>query len=244
MPLPERRMVHAHLLVDAGAASEPEEQGGIAALTAQMLVTGTRRLDAAAFAEATERLGIEISSESGWDSARAAFATLDRHLAPALHLLAEMVMQPRFDAGEFDRLRAERLNDILQGRADPGRLADELFLRNVYAASTPYRRPSGGVPETVGQLAVDDVRAFHARAWAPSAAHLVIAGGIATDAALRLAEVEFGAWSGTTAGHQAIDARPAAGRRIVLVDRPEAGSLHVVATPVHQREAGLDRSDL
>ena len=52
----------------------------MAALTAQLMVTGTRRLDASAFAEATERLGIEVSSESIWDSARAGFQALPQYL--------------------------------------------------------------------------------------------------------------------------------------------------------------------
>ena len=51
-------------------------RAGIAALTAQLLVTGTQRLDAATFAETTERLGIEVGSESSWDSARAGFTAL------------------------------------------------------------------------------------------------------------------------------------------------------------------------
>ena len=74
--VPGAAVVNVHLLVDAGAAAEDEAHGGVAALTAQLLVTGTARLDASAFAEATEMLGIEVSSESSWDSARAAFQSL------------------------------------------------------------------------------------------------------------------------------------------------------------------------
>ena len=154
-------LVNVHLLVDAGAAAEEEEAGGIAALTAQLLVTGTRRLDASAYAEATERLGIEVSSESSWDSARGAFQSLPQHLDAGLALLAEMIREPRFDAGEFERLKAERLADILQARAEPGRLADEMFLLHAYAADTPYRRLSAGSPETVQTLSREDVVAFH-----------------------------------------------------------------------------------
>ena len=80
VPLPERELVSVQLLTDAGAAAEDEPQGGIASLTAQALVTGTQRLDAAAFAEAAEALGIDVGSESSWDSARASFSALAEHL--------------------------------------------------------------------------------------------------------------------------------------------------------------------
>ena len=161
VPVTGSSLVNVHLLLDAGAAAEDEAHGGVAALTAQLMVTGTRRLDASAFAEATERLGIEVSSESSWDSARAAFQALPQHMDAGLALLGEMIQEPRFDPGEFERLKAERLADILQARAEPGRLADEHFLRNAYDADTPYRRLAAGTPETVEPLVRDDVVGFH-----------------------------------------------------------------------------------
>jgi zinc protease len=236
VPIPERGMVQAHLLVDAGASSEPEERAGIAALTAQLLVTGTQRLDAAAFAEATERLGIEVSSESSWDSARAGFSALADQVEAGLDLLAEMVLTPRLDGGEFVRLRGERLNDILQARAEPGRLADEMFVRHVYAAGVPYARPSGGVPETVEPLTVEDARRFHAAAWKPASAHLILAGAIDAEGAIAAAERTFGSWTGDAPGHREVDPRPAGGRRVVIVDRP--GS---VQSELRIGHIGIDR---
>ena len=220
VPLPGRGLVNVHLLVDAGAAAETEEQAGVAALTAQLLVTGTRRLDAAGFAAATERLGIEVSSESSWDSARAAFQSLPQHTDEGLGLLSEMVREPRFEPDEFERLKAERLADILQSRADPGRLAEETFLRQLYAPSVPYGRVSAGTPESVGSLTLDAVRAFHARHWGAGSSHLIIAGGFDPDVALRAAETHLGRWSGRGPGHRTIEVRPAGGRRVVIVDRP------------------------
>jgi predicted Zn-dependent peptidase len=220
VPVPSATVVNVHLLVDAGAAAEDEAQGGVAALTAQLLVTGTRRLDAGAFAEATERLGIEVSSESSWDSARAAFQSLPQHADDGIALLAEMVREPRLDAGEFDRLKAERLADILQARADPGRLADEMFLRHVFDATTPYRRLSAGTPETVGALSVGDVHDFQATHWGPGTAHLIVAGPVDPDEVQEAAVRHLGDWSGSGPGHRTIAPVAGGARRVMIVDRP------------------------
>ncbi len=220
VPLADRGLVNVHLRVDAGAAAEPEERAGVAALTAQLLVTGTRRLDAAAFAAATERLGIEVSSESSWDSARAAFQTLPEHVDEGLALLAEMVSEPRLDGDEFERLKGERLADILQARADAGRLADEMFLRTLYADGVPYARLSAGSPESVGALTVDHVRDFHGGHWGAGTAHLIIAGGFDPATAMRSVEQHLGGWAGGGPGHRTIDVRAGGGRRVVIVDRP------------------------
>jgi zinc protease len=238
VPIPDRELVSVHLLTDAGAASEDEERAGIAALTAQLLVTGTQRLDAAGFAETTERLGIEVGSESSWDSARAGFTALGSKLDDGLALLAEMLRAPRLDAGEFDRLKAERLNDILQARADPGRLADESFLREVFADDIPYGRLSAGTPETVEPLTVEDARVFHATHYAPNVADLVIAGAIAPDIAVAAAERHLGDWGGTAPEHRSFEPAARGGRRIVVVDRP--GS---VQSELRVGHLGIDRSD-
>jgi len=220
VPLPDRELVNVHLVVDAGAAAEDESRAGVGALTAQLLVTGTRTLDAAAFAETTERLGIEMSSESSWDSARAAFQALPRFLEDGLQLLSDMVREPRLDPAEFERLKAERLTDILQARADPGRLADERFLHHLYDAGTPYHRLSAGTPETIAPLTLDDVRTHHRAHFLPGRAHLIVAGAFDTNAVLRAARERLGDWEGTGPGHREIEPRAAAGRRLVLVDRP------------------------
>lgn len=238
VPLPDRELVSVHLLTDAGAATEDEAQAGVAALTAQLLVTGTRRLDAAAFAETTERLGIDVGSESSWDSARAGFSALGQHLEAGLDLLVEMLTEPRLDEGEFDRIRAERLNDILQARAEPGRLADERFLGEVYAAGVPYGRLSAGSPETVESLSVADVRAFHATRYAPNVADIVIAGAFDPDTALAAVERRLGTWTGSGPGHRTLEPAQRGGRRIVLVDRP--GS---VQSELRVGHLGINRHD-
>jgi predicted Zn-dependent peptidase len=236
VPLAGATMVNVHLLVDAGAASEDEEHGGVAALTAHLLVTGTQRLDASAFAEATERLGIEVSSESSWDSARAAFQSLPEHMEDGIELLAEMVREPRLDPAEFERLKAERLAEILQSRADPGRLADEMFLRHLFDPGTPYRRLSAGTPETVGGLTLDDVRSFHATNWAPEGAHLIVAGSIDPEAVMRAGQMRLGDWSGRGPGYRTLQPATAGGRRAVIVDRP--GS---VQSEIRIGHLGIDR---
>ncbi len=236
VPLPERELVSIHLMTDAGAATEEEARAGIAALTAQLLVTGTERLDAASFAETTERLGIEVSSESSWDSARAGFTALGSKLDDGLALLAEMIRSPRLDEREFDRLKGERLNDILQARADPGRLADESFLREVYAADVPYGRLSAGTPESIGELDVAAARDFHASRYAPNVADIVIAGAIEPDTARATIERHLGDWPGQGAGHRTFEPRQRGGRRVVLVDRP--GS---VQSELRIGHVGIDR---
>ena len=142
--LPGRPLVGAALLVRRGAVDEPPEYGGATILAARALTEGTGRYDAVELVEAAERLGASLHAEASWDAMSAAVDVPAERLEAALELLAEVIHRPTFPAREVDRLRDERLNDLLQARADPRRRADEVFTDTIYTAETPYHRPAGG----------------------------------------------------------------------------------------------------
>lgn len=150
--LPGRPLVTASLTLPMGAVDEPAAIGGATVLAARSVTEGTRRHDALALVEAAERLGASLRAEAGWD---ATFVSVDvpaERLAPALELLAEVVREPAFPPHEVERLRDQRLNDLLQARADPARRADEAYLATIYDPASPYARPAGGLRDTVAGI--------------------------------------------------------------------------------------------
>ena len=157
-PMPGRELVSASLAVRSGAADEPAALGGATVLAARALTEGTEVRDAIALNEAAERLGASIHAEAGWDATSAGLDVPASRLAPALELLAEVVRRPSFPASEVERLRDERLTDLLQAKADPRRRADEAYVSTIYAPSSPYHRPAGGTAETVATLTAAELR--------------------------------------------------------------------------------------
>src|SRR5207248_10243766 len=130
--LPGRRVGSARLIMEGGIAREPAGRAGVATLTARTLTEGTESLDAAAFADAVERLGADVSIDAGWDSLQGSVAVPVSRLEPALGLLADAVLHPTFLPEEVARLRSERLNDIKQEYADPNQRAQIAFLPTIY----------------------------------------------------------------------------------------------------------------
>jgi predicted Zn-dependent peptidase len=123
--LPGRPLISASIVLPVGAADEPDAVGGSAVLAARALTEGTERYDALGLTEATERLGASLHAEAGWDATSVSLDVPASRLEPALELLAEVLLRPTFPAEEVERLRDERLNDLLQAQADPRRRADE-----------------------------------------------------------------------------------------------------------------------
>lgn len=174
--LPGRYLVTASLSLPMGAVDEPAELGGVTVLAARSLTEGTLRRDAIALVEEAERLGASLRSEAGWDATVVGVDVPVERLAPALALLAEVVREPAFPPREVERLRDQRLNDLLQAKADPGRRAEEAYIATIYDPATPYARPAGGARETVAGL--DDGAAGAAyRSWAGFDRCALVVGG-------------------------------------------------------------------
>jgi zinc protease len=238
--LPGRPLVSASVVVVGGAAEEPAEKAGAMVLAARALTEGTDRYDAIALVEAAERLGASLHAEAGWDALSVSVDVPSDRLAPALELVADVLLTPRFPASEVERLRDERLNDLLQAKADPRRRVEEAFVGTIYASESPYHRPSGGTRETVEGLTPDDLRAVYERTLQPARSTLIVGGDLGRLDVLAEAERLFGAWDGGDAGDRApatVDDRASTvGRQVRVVHRP--GS---VQTEIRIGHRGLPR---
>jgi predicted Zn-dependent peptidase len=237
--LPGRLLVEASLVIVGGASDEAPERAGATVLMARALTEGTEHYSAIEFVEATERLGASLHAEAGWDALSVSADVPVEHLAATLDLVAEVFARPTFPAGEVERLRDERLNDLLQARADPRRRAEEAFIETIYASGSPYRRPAGGIRETVEQLDATAARAELARRFDPARMSLVVGGdltGLDVDA---LAGARFGGWLAEPAAlpPATVDASAASSeRRIRIIHRPAA-----VQTEIRVGHPGLPR---
>jgi zinc protease len=220
-PMAGRELVAASLAIRSGAADEPDAIGGAMVLAARGLTEGTEVRDAIALTEAFERLGASMHAEAGWDAVSAGLDVPASRLEPALELLAEVVRRPSFPDSEIGRLRDERLNDLIQAKADPRRRADEAFVSSIYADASPYRRPAGGRAETVSGLTSDDLRTVHQGAYGPASAALIVVGDVDPDAVLAMARRLFGDWTGGRPGTAVPDATSAVADRFIrVVHRP------------------------
>jgi zinc protease len=230
--VPGRPLLVAQLLVHGegsiGAAGEAATQGGVTVLMARAMTEGTLQRDAVALIEASERLGAELSADAGWDTLSASVEVPRSKLAPALSLLAEVALEPSFPEGEIERLREERINDLLQARADPRRRVERLFPELVFAEGVPYRRPLAGTEETVPGIDRAAIAARHAALLDPASSTLVVAGELTGIALRDEVEAVFGGWRGPGGPGTAVAAaakavsRGAPAPRIVVVDRPGA----------------------
>jgi zinc protease len=221
--LPGRPLVSATVVVVGGAVEEPANLAGATVLAARALTEGTERHDAIALVEAGERLGASLHAEAGWDALTVGVDVPSDRLAPALELVAEVLLEPTFPDYEVERLRDERLNDLLQAKADPRRRVEEAFVGTIYAPVSPYHRPAGGTRDTVEGLTSDVLRATYRGNLDPRRATLIVGGDLGGQDVVGLAERLLGGWTaGSTesASPTIVDAGSSVDRLVKVVHRP------------------------
>ena len=222
-PVRKLPVVSVVAVVRAGATCDPAGAAGLAQLTARALTEGAADLDAVALTERIERLGATIDAGADWDAALVSMTTLAGRLEEAFALFADVLVRPGFPEREVERLKQERLADLLHQETEPRGLADDAFARAVYAHDSRYALAEGGSKRTVPTLGVAAVRRFHAERYRPGATTLVVAGDVDADAAAVLVERLLGGWTGEAAAVPAADDRPAADtRRVIVVAKPDA----------------------
>ncbi len=230
-------LVTAELVIEAGAGVEPADQAGVAQLTAEALETGTTARDVDELAWALESLGVELATGVSWDGASVGVTVHADRLEPALELLAEIVRRPSFPAAQVERLRDERLADILQRRKEPRALAADASNRFIFHDNVPYGRPLIGLEPTVRSLDPDALAAFHRDRYRGGSAALIVTGHIDEHRARSIAADTFADWRAEPAEDLEFEVTPRIEETTVfIVDRP--GS---VQSEIRLGHVGVDR---
>ena len=196
-PMPRLPLVTVLALVDAGSSYDPAGCEGVAALTALALGEGTAKLLGGDLVEQFERLGTGFDSGSDWDDAVAQLTVTPERLGAALTMLGDVLTAPAFRPADLERLKSERLAELMQLQAEPRGLANEKFSELLYAPESRYALPAGGDRRSVSAITVSAVGAFHRAHYAPSAATLIFAGDVTMELAVQLTERALGYWSGS-----------------------------------------------
>jgi zinc protease len=225
-------------LVDGGATCGYVGREGVAHLTSELLLEGTRTSDGGQLTERFELLGASVDASADWDGAAVRVTALLEHFPAAVKLLGEVLRTPAFPQREVERLKTERLAELLQQRTEPRGLADDMFARFLYDATSRYALPEGGTAESVSAITRDDVVRFYSERYTPPSVTLVIAGDLGLTDAEALAHATFADWSGAAPPPcTTVDTPARKTRAIHLVSKPESAQ-----TELRIGNVGIPRS--
>lgn len=143
-----------------GTRFETEATNGVANLMTSLLLKGTKSRTAEDLALEIDLMGAKIAASSDMNTFRVSLELLQEDLEKGLELLADIIMNPKFDAEQFEREKKNALS-VIKRRSDLWYVKPtELMLSRLYTAH-PYRMSNFGSLESVEKLTVDDVWEYY-----------------------------------------------------------------------------------
>jgi zinc protease len=150
-----------------GQRDEPPGKSGLANLTASLMSETTSQRSSAEFSEALERIGASLGVSSGDYETTVSLNVLSKHLDAGMALMMERILEPAFTGEDFERVKAQLMESLMQARKSGASLADRATGAILAGPDNPLSYPAAGLPSTVENITLADVKAFYA-AYIPS----------------------------------------------------------------------------
>jgi len=164
LPDATKPIVSFRLVFKSGSIDDPKGKEGLAALTATIMGEGgTKELSSSQLLQALFPIAGEISVQTDKELTVFAGRVHKDNLDRFLKIFTDVLLEPRLDPKEFERLRTDAVNRIrnqLRGQDDEtlGKVGLDALLYHEH----PYRHFDGGTVEGLSAISLEDVRA-HAR---------------------------------------------------------------------------------
>jgi predicted Zn-dependent peptidase len=153
-------------------------------------------------------------------------SVLARHLDAALDLMGDALLRPRLDPADWERVQRAHLASLRVSAENPMAQARLAGARAFFGAEHPYAHPSGGTPQTVEPLLLNDVAQWLSDLFRPEGVSIFAAGDLEATALSASLERVLGSWAGLASGDERrvftipAPASLTGGPRLVFVDLP------------------------
>ena len=234
-------LITAALVIKNGGEVDPTPLAGVADMTANLLTKGTTTRSATLIADEVEELGGILESAAQWDATMVSLGVMSDKISPALALIADVVRNPTFKPDEIERLRQQYIDTFTLSVDEPPSLARFVGAKVVYGDGL-YGHPILGTLESLKRISRADILRVHRLYYRPDNALLLIGGDISQADGFALAKRFFDDWVKPLKPVPSLagvsSPSPAKTRRIVVIDKPDAGQAAVLVV-----RRGIGRKD-
>jgi predicted Zn-dependent peptidase len=176
---------------NVGSRVEPANIAGVSHFLEHMVFKGTtRRPDPMTISEEIESVGGMLNAGTGRESTSYWCKVPSTHFALAFDVLADMLRNSTFDAGELDKERKVIFEEIRAIQDVPEDLVHDLIDEVVWG-DDPVGREIAGTLETVGNITRESMVDFWSRNYGPDRLVVAAGGDIRHEDVVALAEKYF-----------------------------------------------------
>jgi len=199
--IPYVRSVSVGVWIGTGSRNEEQRNNGISHFIEHMMFKGTEKRTAKEIAETIDNVGGQINAFTGKECTCFYTKTLDEHLELAIELLADMLLNSRFDENDIATEKKVIFEEISMYEDSPEELVHDILSETVWNGN-PLGYPILGTHESLLNIDRKMIQDYISKNYTPDNCVIAVAGSFNYDHLLKTAEKYFGNWnSGKYAGH-------------------------------------------
>ena len=224
MPVPDDPTISFVVWFKVGSQNDPPGKEGLASLTGALISDGATTANS--YEEILEKLyplasgyDVRVDKEMTTVTGR----THRDNLSAYFSLYQDAYLRPAFTEADFERLRADQLNFLektLRFASDEELGKAALF--ELIFDRTSYRHPTVGTVAGLAAITLDDVRELYRTYYTRDNAVVALGGGYDQDLVATFAGSLESLPEGAPAAAERVAPAAAAGRRVLMVQKPNA----------------------
>ncbi len=174
----ELPLVNLSIRIKGGQLFDDMELPGVANLMTDIMQEGTKNKTPEELEDAIGQIGASINMYTSQEYITISANCLARYFDQTVALIEEMLLEPRWDADEFSRIKTRQINDIKQRSANPNAIASSVSDKILYGDGHIFSKPLAGTVQSVEKITVDDLKAYYENYFAPNIATFSVAGKV------------------------------------------------------------------
>lgn len=210
-------------IMPAGAIYDGDKSG-LAALTADGLMFGTKSFTKNKIEEELDFVGAELNTYSAKEYAGLSSQFASKDQDKVLNIIKEVLVDPVFNQDEFEKHKKRTITNLGQEKESPSNVIANYWDKFVYGKHV-YGNTVGGSPATVSKMAVTDLKSFYLANYSPARSAIAITGDFNSKLLKAKMERLFGSWkkTGQTTNTKASEIiNPLIAAKVLLVNKEDA----------------------
>jgi zinc protease len=180
----ELPLVNFSIVLEGGHLLDDLTKNGVANLMTDIMMEGTANKTPEELEEEIDLLGANINMYTSNESIVIRGNTLKRNFEKTMDLVQEILLEPRWDEEEFDRIKTSTINGIKRNEANPNVIARNVYNKVLYGENHPFAHPVSGTIESVEAITIQDLKDFYERNFSPSVSRAHVVGDVSKGEAL------------------------------------------------------------
>ncbi len=237
-------LVQFDITIPGGQLLDPENKPGVASLLSDLMMQGTANKTPAELEEAIGLLGASINLYSSNEDFHITGTCLAKNFEGTMDLVEEIILEPRWDTKEFERLKAALETNLKGMEANPQAIAQTVFYRLLYGKDNSFGTPGMGTIESAKAISLNDLKAYYSE-LSPKNASFHIAGAIKKSEVQNTLKDLAQKWDTEAPQVQTDEIKPeGAGGKLYFVNVPDAKQSVILIGKLVLSEKNDDASKL